>query len=248
MLNFYWGRKVEIRDDVFKWFKPIPAGVRLVPSDDALPVFIPEGCKIEQAASFVNEGNIFYDTEIWQKLSATNQAALILHEIVYLEDRLTGAIDSRNARYMVGLLFSDQTLTPVTDGLSRETFRCETDSAENSPGSKQTSFDFYVDSYGKRIAQFDAIAGLKMIEKMTIESFFEADSFPQLKHPIISSARSYQISSANRPFFELYISVLKSKSGSIFNDVTVKVRKSPIPETLQEETPMKCFKYTRAGI
>ena len=71
---------------------------------------LPKRCELKQLAYFSDDLNqLQINTEIWQRLDAQNKIALLLHEIVYRNERLAnGAINSDYTRYLVGELFSTE--------------------------------------------------------------------------------------------------------------------------------------------
>ncbi len=86
----------------------LPKGTKLKIIDDANEAIIPVGCKIEQLANYNGPNRVLIDTEIWDKLDHVNKLALLTHEIVfYFYKKFNGEKDSRNARKIVGYIFSD---------------------------------------------------------------------------------------------------------------------------------------------
>jgi hypothetical protein len=72
------------------------------------PIFIPNNCQvipvaIQKRFSIEEEPTFFVNREIWNMLSVDDQAALVLHEIVYLEFAHETSVLTRS---FVGLLFS----------------------------------------------------------------------------------------------------------------------------------------------
>ncbi|MBS1971021.1 MAG: hypothetical protein JSU04_11975 [Bdellovibrionales bacterium] len=85
-------------------------GVELQPVDDALVVALPQGCQAEQLANYFSDTNILVNGDIWDRMTESNRAALILHEAVYKAARLYGATDSQRSRHVVASLFDPGTV------------------------------------------------------------------------------------------------------------------------------------------
>ena len=87
------------------------SGVSLIDIPDSHHEFIPSKCKIEQIAirrsSLRPNSKLFLINQgLWNRLSATHKAGLILHEIIYEHFHYLGEKDSKKARYMNGLISS----------------------------------------------------------------------------------------------------------------------------------------------
>ncbi|MBC7372184.1 MAG: hypothetical protein H7326_11495 [Bdellovibrionaceae bacterium] len=99
--------------------------VVLQPVDDALVVALPKGCLAEQLANYYNDTLVLINGEIWNALSSTEQAALVLHEAVYASERLLGSTNSLRSRHVVASLFSPVTAwTDIDNGLPKDRIRC----------------------------------------------------------------------------------------------------------------------------
>lgn len=77
--------------------------------DDSEHILIPNGCTIEQAAvqiapKYPGAKRYFIDNDIWQLMSNTSKAGLIIHEIVYRE--ALDHKDSRAVRYIGSVISS----------------------------------------------------------------------------------------------------------------------------------------------
>ncbi len=77
-------------------------------------------CKLVQIAMFYNESKFLVDTDLWLQLSWLDRAALLGHELIYLESRLNGESDSINTRKFISYLFSTHGLTPIASGAPEE--------------------------------------------------------------------------------------------------------------------------------
>ena len=87
----------------------LPAGTELKDVDDSFDVVFPSGCKAEQLAHYYSDDKILVNSDIWQHLTETDRAALILHEAIYRLNRSVGAADSRQSRHVVMSLFDSST-------------------------------------------------------------------------------------------------------------------------------------------
>jgi hypothetical protein len=99
-------------------FKP---DIALTDTKDSLHVGVPSkgDCKVKQTVirqglALSGEKRFAIDKEAWDQLDARNRAGLILHEIIYEHFFKLGAEDSRTARRLNGLVFSEEfdKLTP----------------------------------------------------------------------------------------------------------------------------------------
>jgi hypothetical protein len=104
----------------------IPQGMVLEPTDDAIQIIVPRGCKLEQAASYNTRlQRLFVDSEIWASMNETNRAALILHEALYDGFRLyADEVDSFYTRQVVSLVMSMTSLPSPVDGLPKDAYLC----------------------------------------------------------------------------------------------------------------------------
>lgn len=91
----------------FQNFKMLPAGVRLEPINDSGHIFIPANCKIEQVANYYNANAIYVVSDFYNKMSLTDQVALVIHEAIYASERLQGVKNSRYARRVTSRAVSD---------------------------------------------------------------------------------------------------------------------------------------------
>lgn len=99
-------------------------GAKLEPVDDAAAIVLPKDCKIEQLANYVDDNLLVVQHELWERLSNTQKAALILHEAIYRLERYEGATTSRRTRRIVASLFSNLQLESVESGLPLNRKRC----------------------------------------------------------------------------------------------------------------------------
>lgn len=111
-------------DQVLRDFRLLPPDVKLAPVDDAAPIVIPVGCELEQLAYYQNNQNLLVDQNLWNALDGRSKAALIMHEVIFLQMRFEGDKDSRNARRIVAHLFSEYQWIPVMDGVMIDDVLC----------------------------------------------------------------------------------------------------------------------------
>lgn len=88
-------------------FKMLPTGVRLEPIDDSGHIFTPANCKIEQVANYYNANAIYVVSDFYNKMSLTDQIALVVHEALYATDRVQNVENSRYARRVTSHALSD---------------------------------------------------------------------------------------------------------------------------------------------
>lgn len=105
-----------ITTDLMAQFRDIPAGTSIPPSADATLPKLPPGCSFVQIAFYEDsKGIIQRDRALWDRLSPRDQAALVLHETIFLRARIGGEATSDDARRLVGLLLSDRKLEPMSE-------------------------------------------------------------------------------------------------------------------------------------
>jgi hypothetical protein len=110
---------------VQKYLKLTPAGTQLLPIDDSFEVVVPTGCSAEQTANYYNDKLILVSSDIWNSLTETGKAALILHEAVYASNRILGATNSRQSRHIVASIFDPSTKwTDAKDQRPPQTLTC----------------------------------------------------------------------------------------------------------------------------
>lgn len=127
-------------DHVLKIKKIVSDENIIKPIDDAAEVFIPKSCHLEQIANYVNEDLLIISEPIWNALSDTHKAGLLIHEVIYkIERDRSSATDSSRARKIVGHLFSDFKLVNVM---------------ENFPEIPEICFGFEDDKYTKQNLSF----------------------------------------------------------------------------------------------
>ncbi len=114
--------------EMFHYATMLPKGVRLGPTDDAIQVIIPEGCGIEQAASYNTRlQRLIIDSEIWEKFDEVNRTSLIMHETIY--DALRRSSDEKDSFYtrqVVSYIMSKADLPSPWDGVPKTAYSCVT--------------------------------------------------------------------------------------------------------------------------
>ncbi|MCB0367933.1 MAG: hypothetical protein KDD45_00480 [Bdellovibrionales bacterium] len=176
------GRLIEYySEQIQKYMRIMPVGVQLQPINDSLDVIIPpKGCAIEQLANYYNDKNILISGDIWNALSETDRAALILHEAVYATNRIVGATDSRQSRHVVASLFDPSTKwTNVKDQLPTDALNCISSAGGLYMWAFKTQEGWTL--------QFQILANAYVMSKKIFQThspkfnFTEAKSFPILK-------------------------------------------------------------------
>ena len=155
-------------------------GMTLQPVDDALVIAVPRGCQVEQLANYFDNSRILIDGDIWDKLSPTAQASLILHESVYATERALGATNSQRTRHVVASLFDLSTKwTDVKDGVPANALTCV---------AKGAFFYAYQQADKVWVLQFQILGSNQVMSKKSEPQygnsgfdFNEAKNFPVLK-------------------------------------------------------------------
>lgn len=120
-----------LRSDISNGLRNFFRSVRFVENISELPVandlgevpWVPSQCKIQQMAYFDDQSSTIYILKpLWDKFDSLSQAALAQHELSYKYQRLLGEKTSKISRIHVGHAFSAAGPTPVSDGLSSDSF------------------------------------------------------------------------------------------------------------------------------
>ncbi len=99
-------------------------GLELTPIEDSFEPLVPTNCKVEQVANYHQSGLILIKEEIWNAFSTMNKAALLIHELAYLEARTRGPLESSYyVRRFVGFMFSTSQLRPFVAPASTKPYR-----------------------------------------------------------------------------------------------------------------------------
>ena len=117
------------RSGIYDWFENaigqltfLPDGTSLKPIDDSLEAIIPQGCALEQTVNYQNDHLILVNGEIWNALSETQKAAMLIHEAVYRVLRTAGETDSRRARHFTAHIVSGNKVEDVFPGNNYQLF------------------------------------------------------------------------------------------------------------------------------
>lgn len=107
-----------------KSYTQIPVDAELELTNDALPTFLPRGCKAKQVANFYNYSLIWLDSVLFNKMSYRDQLALAVHEFIYSIERGMGVSNSRYARTITSLALSTKDPFKATR-VKNPTYRCQ---------------------------------------------------------------------------------------------------------------------------
>jgi hypothetical protein len=157
--------------DIYNGLKFLPVGVGLESIPDSGHFIIPKGCRVVQTINYRDWKNIFVDFDVWNVLSETQKAALLLHEAIYayyregnfeIDDEMT----SSRARLAVATLFSGkkaETTDKISDNKHNSYLRCRS----TLPFS---DFFYYESLYGYYVAQFRFYFNHPVITRTWIQS------------------------------------------------------------------------------
>lgn len=162
MAEYISGLKTQLFDGILNGsgFKNFETGKYvLITYTDSLPLSkdigrydIRQGCSLEQVAYFDDErSTLFIARPAWNELSGFSKAALMIHELIYAENRLdgleyagtsqAGPISSERSRQFVSSMLSIQGLKPKAYGVPvTNTMRCFD---QQSDEHHQTSYFIY---------------------------------------------------------------------------------------------------------
>lgn len=146
---------------IVRWVGP---EVQLVPVEDAALVAVPTQCSLEQLAVYVDDSLLLIQRDLWEKMDASNKAALFLHEAIYRLDRYDGAKDSRRTRRLVGMALAGFPFEAVDSDRPRGSRVCST---------LDGSYAFHVFPQGpasenRSVLQFHRYAGHWVFGKTTV--------------------------------------------------------------------------------
>lgn len=162
-------------------FKLLPSGVALKPINDSGHIFIPAVCKVEQVANFYNMANVYIVSDIYNKMSDLDKLGLILHEVIYWQEREGFVKKSKYTRRVVANLLSKGFIPePIYDGVDKNRdYFCSTGEIlyPNPDGKKLTTF------WATRVGRdwrltFDNLNGHKVFSKKSIDIGFGDRTFP----------------------------------------------------------------------
>lgn len=138
ILNMY-------KEYILEKFVDIPIGSRLPFTPDATLPSLPSECSFVQIVIFSQDGTLYRDRALWNRLSIIDQAALVIHEALYYEARQQGALLSDDTRNIVGRLFAQKLPSPVLEPIWNQhgMWWCSTQPV-NSKNLMQENFEFFV--------------------------------------------------------------------------------------------------------
>lgn len=154
--------------DLQDMMSPIPPGTRLPMTEDATLPVLPLHCEMVQIAVY-NDLGLQVDQEYWNLLDPRHQAALLLHEALYLSRRDYGATRSDETRKFVGRLFSKTPPLPkLAVGPNDAYYNCQAGGAGGAP-----IFDFVMapselGSEAWRVS-FRQLAGIPPLSRVTAD-------------------------------------------------------------------------------
>ncbi len=92
-------------------------------NDIGKTVFIPNNCRAEQVALFVDEHEkVLINEDLWDKLDSLSQAALVSHEEFYFQYRKYNESTSENSRASVAHVYSNNAIPSVNDNIKKLSF------------------------------------------------------------------------------------------------------------------------------
>lgn len=108
-------------------------GIKLSLTQDSFEQIVPSNCEVEQIAIYNNTTTssvIFINADLYEKMNATNKAALALHEVVYAHLRTySQENNSLRTRRIIGRIFSGGTFQLLAESLPEEYIECESNFA-----------------------------------------------------------------------------------------------------------------------
>lgn len=187
-------------------FKMLPTGVRLEPIDDSGHIFIPANCKIEQVANYYNANAIYVVSDFYNKMSLTDQVALVVHEALYAADRVQNVENSRYARRATARAISDnfQFDDPGEGAPTKKGIMCVTPTATSIHGNRvgnyvlnpnlKKSTSFWAipidDDYNNWRFQFLTLNGHTVYSKTYIDVDIDLNEFDFPMMPLVNKPSS----------------------------------------------------------
>lgn len=156
----------------------LPPGTGLKPIPDSEEFILAKGCELIQTASFRGANHIYIDSDIWNELSETQKAALLVHETIYWSLRSPGStgqsaeVNSVRTRRSVALLFAGVALESLTYDSAKPGMKrvfCFTAKAFED-GRKATYFYAVPQTDGRIEFQFVGILDRNLITRATSTS------------------------------------------------------------------------------
>lgn len=92
-------------------------------NDIGRTVFIPNNCRAEQVALFIDEHEkVLINEDLWDKLDSLSQAALVSHEEFYFQYRKYNESTSENSRASVAHVYSQNAIPAANDNIKKLSF------------------------------------------------------------------------------------------------------------------------------
>ncbi len=221
----------------------IGRGIELAPINDSYELFIPRNCQIKQAAAYVDQGTILFDQNIWDHLSELDRAGLVLHEGVYLVDRISSAkFDSRRARRIVSLALSQvYPFEAVNLSYENKFTLCESTKWGEAHGVGMTAFSVYEDGKDQRV-EFLFLDGDPILSRKTFTFFGRMDG--SRENGSTSAGPTTSLYEGN-DFIQLHQYPLRSASGEIreWQMKIVGSKKIEYPAHRIADQTLRCTKY-----
>ena len=105
---------IDEMERVISEMKLLPNDVALTPVNDSDSVIKPKNCDVFQAAIYVTDKSVYFDSNVWSLLNDTHRAALLSHEVLYAFLRwVDGATTSKRTRQYVSFVFAGNKLQPL---------------------------------------------------------------------------------------------------------------------------------------
>lgn len=210
-LKFYFEAFSEIKNKIVD----ISPNKRLPLTKDATLPKLSNQCKEVQVIIMGNDGKIYRDLSYWNLLDDLNKIAFIVHEFMYFKAKVSGAVDSDEARRVVGEILSNKQLDPIfpTELISKPKVWCGVGGSKplqeihefylvEEERNKETGIAIYFFSIGNKSVISKTSS---YIEKITWKSFI-SDSNREIMVPIVNQFTNTQL------LFE----IKKSKNGLLF--------------------------------
>lgn len=109
--------KSNLEKGFYSKIRYLGSGKYLKTVNDSLEPIFENNCRAVQLAVYYNETDLIIDQNLWNKMSWTNKAALLLHETFYFIERQNGAKNSITSRKAVAEAFSTKGLISKTFGV-----------------------------------------------------------------------------------------------------------------------------------
>ncbi|MBK9321618.1 MAG: hypothetical protein IPM97_01440 [Bdellovibrionaceae bacterium] len=167
--SFFINETERVLDEV----RFLPPDASLNPINDIGSIIKPSNCEIFQAAFYLPNKRIYFDSTVWSLLNETNRAALIIHEVVYAFLRSSnGDKTSIRARQYVSYLYSGQKLQHKWSEANGEAFEaCATSLSKlNDPDTPRTAFQTRLNPDGTWKISFVSFHGSFVFGKTEINS------------------------------------------------------------------------------